>query len=247
MLQEERHQFILAQLGIHKKVHVEKLSRALKVSPDTVRRDLIELEKGGKLTRVHGGAIAIDFHQPFQPREVHAKKEKIEIARKALGLIRDGMTLLAGGGTVMLELARLFPERLKGTLFTVSPLVALEVAQRSSIDVILLAGRLSRDSYICTGASVISQLSEIRADLCLMGSNGFSLQDGITEQDWDVAQVKKAMLKAAEETALLCVTEKKDIVHRLQVCPVHAIHYLVTERPSTEKQFSRYRTYCKIL
>lgn len=247
MLQEERHQFILRQIGLHKKVHTEELARSLEVSADTVRRDLIELEKEGKLLRVHGGAIAVDFHTPFQPQEVYAKKEKIQIARKALTLIKDGMTLLVGGGTVMLELARMIPEHLRGTLFTVSPLVALEVTQRSSIDVILLAGRLSRDSYICTGASVISQLAEIRADLCMMGTNGFSLRDGITDHDWEVVQVKKAMLRSADKTALLCISEKKDIAHKLQVCPFHAIHYLVTELPSKEEVLSPYSAHCNIL
>jgi len=247
MLQEERHQFILEQVGLHKKVYTDALSRSLKVSTDTVRRDLIELEKEGRISRVHGGAIAVDFHYPFQPKEVYAKKEKIQIAKKAIALIKDGMTLLAGGGTVMLEVARLFPEKIEGTLFTVSPLVALEVAQRSSIDVILLAGRLSRNSYVCTGASVISQLSEIRADLCLMGTNGFSLKDGITDHDWEVVQVKKAMLRAAEKTALLSISEKKDIAHKLQVCPLHAIHFLVTERAPSDKLFSRYSAHCKVL
>jgi DeoR/GlpR family transcriptional regulator of sugar metabolism len=125
--------------------------------------------------------------------------------------------------------------------------VALEVAQRSTVDVILLAGRLSRNSYICTGASVISQLSEMRADLCLMGTNGFSLKDGITDYDWEVVQVKKAMLKAAEKTALLCISEKNGINHKLRVCPFHAIHYLVTERPPSEKQFSAFSSHCKVL
>jgi len=247
MLQEERHQFILEQIALRKKVHIDALSRSLKVSTDTVRRDLIELERAGKLSRVHGGAIAIDFHNPFQPKEVYAQKEKVQIAKKALTLVKDGMTVLAGGGTVMLEVARVFPENIKGTLFTVSPLVALEVAQRSSIDVILLAGRLSRNSYICTGASVISQLSGIRADLCLMGTNGFSIKDGVTDYDWEVVQVKKAMLRASEKTALLSIMEKKDIAHKLQVCPLHAIHFLVTERPPSDRVFSKYSTYCKLL
>lgn len=247
MLQEERHQYILNQINLHTKVHTEALGRSLKVSDDTVRRDLIALEKEGKLLRVHGGAISVDFQNPFLPAEVHAKKEKIQIARKAVTLIKDGMTLLTGGGTVMLEMARLLPADLKGTLFTVSPLVALEVAQRSAIEVILLAGRLSRNSYICTGASVISQLSEIRADLCLMGTNGFSLTHGITHFDWDVVQVMKAMLKNSDKTALLGLVERKDITHKLQICPFHAIDYLITERPPGSKQFDRYARHCKIL
>lgn len=247
MLQEERQKLILEQLSLHKKVRTAELTEMLKVSADTIRRDLIELENEGKLTRVHGGAIANDFHTPFQPQEVYAQKEKIEVAKKALTLIHDGMTLLAGGGTVMLELARMLPENLKGTLFTVSPLVALEVTQRSSIEVILLAGRLSRNSYICTGASVISQLSDITADLCLIGSNGFSLKAGITDDDWEVMQVKKAMINAAEKTALLCISERMEIMHNLRVCPLHAIHYLVTERPSSDKRLSKYKKFCRVM
>ena len=247
MFQEERHQFIVRELATRKKVHTDELSRALSVSVDTIRRDLIELEQAGKLSRVHGGAIAIDFHNPFQPEDVYAKKEKIVIAKKALALVKDGMTLLVGGGTVMLELARVIPDNLKGTLFTVSPLVALEVAQRSSIEVILIAGRLSRNAYICTGASVVKGLFEIRADLCLMGTNGFSVKDGITDHDWEVVQVKKAMVQSAERTALLSISEKKDVAHKLRVCAMHEIDYLITERPASDELFKGYNAHCRVL
>ena len=247
MLQEERHQYILGHLQKQKRALTEELTGLLKVSSDTIRRDLIQLESEGKLRRVHGGAISVDFDTPFQPKEVYAQKEKVQIARKALTLIKDGMTLLAGGGTVMLELARLLPEGLKGTFFTVSPLVALEVTQRSSVEVILLAGRLARNSYICTGASVVSQIADIKADLCLMGTNGFSVRNGITDHDWEVVQVKKAMIQSSERTALLSISEKKDVNHNLRVCPLHAIHYLVTELSPDDPRFSEYNGHCKVL
>ena len=247
MLQEERHQLILERLARSKKVHSEELSRLMDVSIDTVRRDLIELESNGKLLRVHGGAISVDFNTPFQPEEIYAQREKIQIAKKAMALIREGMTLLVGGGTVMLEVARLLPGDLKGTLFTVSPLVALEVAQRSSVDVILLAGRVARNSYICTGASVITQISEVKADLCLMGTNGFSLKDGVTDYDWEVVQVKKAMIRQSERTALLSLSEKQKTPHKLQVCPLHAVQYLITEREPSDPMFSEYYGHCKVL
>lgn len=230
-----------------KRVLTEELTRQLNVSADTIRRDLIQLEGEGKLRRVHGGAISVDFNTPFQPKNVYQQKEKVQIARKALNLVKDGMTLLGGGGTVMLELARLLPENLKGTLFTVSPLVALEVTQRSSIEVILLAGRLARNSYICTGASVVSQIAGIKADLCLIGTNGFSVRDGITDHDWEVVQVKKAMIQSSERTALLSISEKKDVAHKLRVCPIHAIHYLITELSSDDPRFAEYYGHCKVL
>lgn len=157
------------------------------------------------------------------------------------------MTILAGGGTVMLELARILPQNLTGTFFTVSPLVALEVAQRSSVEVILLAGKLSRHSYICTGSFVISQLTEIKADLCLIGTNGISIKDGVTDNDWEVAQVKKAMLKSSEESALLCISEKLETVQKIQVCRLKNLSYLCTEIESNHSKLKKYQDVVKIV
>lgn len=242
MLQEERQQFILQRINLHHKVLTSDLCQLLNVSLDTVRRDLTELERKGKLVKVHGGALSNMFHYPYQQPEVYAREEKIAIARKALSLIKEGMVILAGGGTVMLELARLFPENMKGTFFTVSPLVALEVTQRSTVEVILLGGRLARNSYICTGSSVVSQLAELRADLCLMGTNGISLKEGITDNDWEVVQVKKAMVRCSEATAILTISEKLGTAQRMQVCPISSIDNLITElRPEDErlKEFAK--------
>lgn len=147
----------------------------------------------------------------------------------------------------MLELARMIPPNLKGTFFTVSPLVALEVAQRSTIDVILLAGRVSRNTYICTGSSVISQLSELRVDICFIGTNGLSVQEGVTDNDWEVVQVKKAMVKSAEKTAVLSISEKLDTAQRMQVCPLTSIHCLITELNPTDNYLNVYKKYFNLL
>lgn len=247
MLQEERHSYIVQKINSHNKVVASELCQQLKVSLDTVRRDIKELEKKGKVIKVHGGAVSPHFHQPFQPQDVYARLEKKEIAKKALTIIKDGMTLLAGGGTVMLELARILPERLTGTFFTVSPLVALEVAQRSSIEVVLLGGRLARNSYICTGASVATAISEIQVDLCLLGTNGLSLNEGITDYDWEVAQVKKAIIKSAARSALLCISEKLETVQKVQVCKLGAIDYLVTELAIGDEKLGSYHNNCRVL
>lgn len=247
MLQEERQRFILQRINLHHKVLTSDLCQLLNVSLDTVRRDLTELERKGKLVKVHGGALSNMFHYPYQQPEVYAREEKIAIARKALSLIKDGMVILAGGGTVMLELARLFPENMKGTFFTVSPLVALEVTQRSTVEVILLGGRLARNSYICTGSSVVSQLAELRADLCLMGTNGIALKEGITDNDWEVVQVKKAMVRCAESTAVLTISEKLGTAQRMQVCPLSSIDCLVTELKPEDEKLSEFSKLFKVV
>ena len=247
MLREERQGYILNQIQLHSRVRTTDVCSALQVSLDTVRRDLTELEKEGKLRKGHGGAVSTLFHYPFQQTEIYARDKKQMIARKALQLIRDDMVLLLAGGTVMLELARMIPEDLKGTIFTVSPLVALEIAQRSTVEVLLLAGKVARNSYICTGSSVIRQLSEIHADLCFLGTNGLTVREGLTDHDWEVVQIKKSMLQSAKKTAVLSISEKIGSVQNLQVCNLMSIDYLVTELPDTDDLLKPFGNLCRIV
>lgn len=229
MLKEERQAFIVHQINLHNKVLSSDLSVQLNVSEDTIRRDLNELAENGKVLKVYGGALSKSFQYPFQENNIYARDAKKEIATKAVALIQNGMTVLAGGGTTLLEMARIIPESLQCTFFTISPLVALELAERTHADVILIGGKLSRNTNISIGSQVINQLSEIRVDLCLLGTNSLSVEDGVTDSDWEVVQIKKAMIRCSTKTAILSIAEKLNSVQKMKVCSLNAISYLVTD------------------
>ncbi|WP_242927865.1 DeoR/GlpR family DNA-binding transcription regulator [Pontibacter vulgaris] len=247
MLKEERQSFIIKQINIHNKVLSSDLSLKLNVSEDTVRRDLHELAESGKILKVHGGALSKSFHNPFQQIEVYAKESKKEIARKTIQLLQDGMTVLVGGGTTMIEVARMIPDTLKCTFFTVSPLVALELAERSNSTVILLGGQLSKNSHIMIGSQVVNQLSEIRVDLCILGTNSISLEDGLTDSDWEVVQVKKAMIRSSKKVAIMSIAEKLDSVQNMKVCDLNSIHYLITDIKPTDPSLKEYARIITVL
>ena len=59
MLQQERHNQILAKLNLEGQVIVKELSQAFNVTEDCIRKDLTALEKAGLLKRIHGGAIQV--------------------------------------------------------------------------------------------------------------------------------------------------------------------------------------------
>ncbi|MGV3505090.1 MAG: DeoR/GlpR family DNA-binding transcription regulator [Adhaeribacter sp.] len=240
MLKEERQAFIIKQINLHNKVLSSDLSVQLTVSEDTIRRDLNELAESGKILKVHGGALSKSFHYPFEKTEFYAKEAKKEIARKTLRLIQEDMTLLIGGGTTMIEVARMIPDSLNCTFFTVSPLVALELAEHSNTQVMLIGGQLSKSSHINIGAQVINQLSEIKVDLCLLGANAISLEEGITDSDWEVVQVKKAMIKAAQKTAIVSIAEKLNSIQKMKVCQLNAIHYLITDMNPEDQAVKAY-------
>lgn len=230
MLKEERQAFIMKQINLHNKVLSTDISAMLSISEDTVRRDLKEMAEEGKVLKVHGGAIGRSFHYPFdEGNSVYAQAAKKQIAEKTTKLLKNDMVILTGGGTTMIELAKVIPVNLRATFFTISPLVALQLVEHPNLTVITIGGQLSRSSHIHIGAAVINQLADIKVDLCLLGANGFSIQDGMTESDWEVVQVKRAMLRASKKMAILSIAEKLNSSQRMKVCDLNQINYLITE------------------
>ena len=60
MLTEQRFDIILKLLEEKKSVTVTELRELLDASESTVRRDITALDKAGKLTKVFGGAVALN-------------------------------------------------------------------------------------------------------------------------------------------------------------------------------------------
>lgn len=247
MLKEERQAYIIHQINLHNKVLSSDLSIQLNVSEDTIRRDLNELAENGQVIKVYGGALSKSFQFPFQDGNVYAKEGKKEIAQKALTLIQSGMAVLIGGGTTMIELARLIPSDIQCTFFTISPLVALELAEKDNIEVFLLGGKLSRNTNIVTGSQVINELSDLRVDLCLLGTNSLSIEEGITDSDWEVVQIKRAMIKCSKNLAILTINEKLNSNQKMRVAPLKEVTYLVTDLDPKDKILKEFANHVKVV
>lgn len=235
MLKKERQAYIIQQINIHNKVLSSDLSTHLNVSEDTVRRDLQELDEEGKLTKVHGGALSKSFHFTIENQNIYQHTEKKIIAHKAIELIKDGMLILLSGGTTIRELVKNLPYDLNATFITVSVPTALELLNHPNSEVIFLGNKLIKSAQMSVGAEVIQKLSEIKADLCFLGTNSIDIEHGITDLEWEIIEVKKAMIKAAHKTVSLAISEKLNSVQRLRVCPIEAVDILITElNPSEE-------------
>jgi DeoR/GlpR family transcriptional regulator of sugar metabolism len=241
MLKEERHKIILREINLHNKVLSNDLSELLIVSEDTIRRDLNELAELELVLKVHGGAMSKTFHYPFNGQnQVYALEAKQIIADKAIGLFRKDMLILIEGGTTIMEIAKKIPDHLQATFLTVSPQVALTLAKHENIDVIVIGGRLAKNANIHTGASVINELSNIKPDLCIIGTNGISVQGGLTDSDWEVVQVIKAMIRTSRKVAVVSIAEKFNTVQKIKIIDISGIDYLITELPPDSSVLSSY-------
>jgi DeoR/GlpR family transcriptional regulator of sugar metabolism len=230
MLKQERQAYILHQVNLHNQVLSASLGLDLNVSEDTVRRDLQELADNGKLIKVHGGALSLsfnDFHYPST--HVYAHPQKKLIARKAAALIHNDMFVLTTGGTTLIELARTLPKTLRATFVSGSLPVALEYSHHPHIEVIMIGDKVSKNSKITVGGEAIAKIKQIKADICFLGVNAIDAEQGITDNDWDVVQVKKAMIESAQKVICLTISEKINSCQPIHVCPIEKIDTLITE------------------
>lgn len=230
MLTAERRQEILSRLQRDGKVVASELVGALGVSEDTVRRDLRELAAAGHLLRVHGGALppppaAANFAQRLQV----APEAKAHLAQAALPLLEGANVLLLDGGTTALELARRLPPDRDCTVLTNAPPVAEALANHPRAEVVLIGGRLLKDSHVTVGAETVDTLRRVRADACVLGICSLHPELGVTATDHDEAHVKRAMVAASAEVIALATADKLRTAGPWVVAPLADLTYLVTD------------------
>ena len=229
MLKKERQEFILHQLNLHNKILCADLSNMMGVSDDTIRRDLQELAQEDKLIKVHGGALSKSFHTAFDRKMVYNLEDKHIIAQKTAALVQSGMYILTSGGTSILEFAKSLDPNLNATFFTCSLNAAIEFAHHPSIEVVMIGDKVSKDSMLTTGASAMQTIESIQADLCILGINSLDTQFGLSENDWEVVQIKKAMIKASKKTICIGISEKLNSQQKIKVANLDEIDILITE------------------
>ena len=241
MLKKERQSYILQQVNLHNKVLSSSLSIDINVSEDTIRRDLQELSEDGKLIKVHGGALSRSFSQVHVPSNgVYSQHQKKTIAQKAIALISNGMFVLTGGGTTIVEMARVLPAELKATFVSGSIAAILEYMDHPNIEVILIGDRVSKGSKITVGSEAISKIRQLKADICFLGTNAIDLQNGVTDIDWEVVQLKKAMIESSAKVVCLAISEKINTYQPIHICPVKKIDILITELDKDDKLLQPY-------
>ena len=231
----ERQAYILHQVNLHNKILSADITQQINVSDDTIRRDLQELAKDGKIIKVHGGALSPSYHNGHHStREIYAYTQKRIIAKKAASLIKNGMFVLTGGGTTIIELARALPPELHATFISGSIPALFEYSNHPNIEVIAIGDKVAKNSKITVGLEAVSKIKELKVDLCFLGVNAISLENGVSDNDWDVVKIKKAMVESSNRLVCLTISEKINSQQPIQVCDSKKIDTLITELPADD-------------
>ncbi len=230
LLTVERRQAILSALARDGKVLAARLVEELGVSEDTVRRDLRELAAQGLLHRVHGGALPpAPRSGSFAHRRDTHSEAKAALARAAVDILGDARVVFLDGSTTNLELARRLPPEPPRTILTNSPPVAAALAEHPTAEVLVIGGRLDKRAQATTGSAAVEFVRSVRADACVLGICALHPEVGATTEDFEEAQVKRAMAESAADVIALATSDKLRAGHPYLVAPVAHLTHLVAE------------------
>jgi len=228
---EQRKQAILTTLAAAGRVDVAAMSEQLAVTSETVRKDLIALERQGRLRRVHGGAIPLQklSFEPEVTARVEFAEEKRRIARAALAhLPRSGTILIDAGSTTAL-LAELIPPDRPLTAFTNTLPIALALAAKPHVTVYTLGGRVRNVTLAEVDAWAARTLGEINVDVAFLGTNGITADHGLTTPDPDEAAVKRAIVGCGHLVVALADASKFGVETAVRFAAPAEVDVVITD------------------
>jgi len=238
----ERRQQILELLKRDGKVVARDLAKELDVSIDTVRRDLNHLVQEGFVQRVHGGAmLASPPVEPILLRQGRNLEEKQAAAKKAAGLIRPGQIVFIDIGTTLDEMARVVDRGVRFTVVTRNLRLALIFAERTEAEVVLLGGQINRMDLASTGAPMLREIANIRADLCFLGLCGVHLEVGLTTRRLEEVELFRAMTQSSGAVIGVGTKEKIGTAGPFVIGSVTLLDYLAVAPELSEAEAAGFR------
>lgn len=207
MYAEERQLYILELARREGRVDAGMQAEQLGVSAETIRRDLTALERQGLLRRTHGGAIPIQrlgFDPMLTIRASAMVEEKTRIGQAAVNYLPAEGSVLLDAGSTTAALAEAMPTDRPLTVLTGALPTAMSLASKESLTVLMPGGVIRGRSLCLVGPWAERGLGEVCVDTAFIGTNGLSLERGLTTSDQSEAVTKQAMIKAARRVVLLC-------------------------------------------
>lgn len=213
MLTEERHEILLDAVNRRGSVRLNELCQLLQSSESTVRRDLCLLAEKGLLTKVRGGAMALNENLTSVEHNMDEKallyvQEKDAIAQYAAGLVVDGdFVFMDAGSTTEKMIAHLTAEHV--TFVTNAFLHARKLAQRG-YQVFVPAGEIKASTEAIVGTGCQMSLQNYNFTKCFMGVNGVSFSGGFSTPDLNEAGIKTTVMNRSQEIYVLADHSKFD-------------------------------------
>jgi DeoR family galactitol utilization operon repressor len=236
----ERERIILDTLAEKGSVAVQELARDLGLSEVTIRADLRTLEEKGWLNRTRGGAAAA-MHRDVLERQKKFQDEKNHIARRAAELVRDGDVIMIEAGTTTALIARYLAGKRDIHIVTNSTLVFAYARMNPLLQITMTGGEFRRSTESLVGPIALQTIGRLNVRLAFVGTDGFTLERGMTTHLMEGAEIVKAMKAHAETTVLTADSSKYGRIGFSGVLPLSAMDLIITDVNLGDEAFRELR------
>lgn len=225
-----RHQNIINLVNGGHGMSINAMAETLGVSTETVRRDLVMLERDGALKRVYGGAIPSDRTAPLSERVMMERPEKQAIGRKVASLIKADQWIFMTGGSSALAAAEAMRDGPTVSVMTNMPAIgeALDAGKRHKV--YFTGGEYDASSKMLLGDEVFDALRNCSFDLSIVGVYGVDEEFGLVEESRHNMRLKTQIVRQSRDAIYLADHTKIGAPARFQSIPFSEIGTFVTDK-----------------
>jgi len=227
----------LAQLIMLKgSISVKELANEFNVSTETIRKDLISLEKDNIINKSHGGATIsssyVESH--FDIKLLKNADIKAKLAQKAVEMIPEKGIVILDTGTTVLQIAKLLNLRDDLVIIT-SSLIVAQALENTKNQLLVTGGQLRKKSMSFVGCWAVNAIGSIKADIAFMGCDGFH-EDGPCSRSYRELDVKQQILKNSKEIILVSDSSKFSTNGLYRFATFNQITHLITDTNIKDEQ-----------
>lgn len=231
MLAEQRQSLIIAMVNQRGSVSITEMQRKLKVSRETIRRDLVLLSDRQALRKTHGGALSLERSEPeIALREVINVDVKRSIGRRAASLVPDGASVILAGGSTVQAVANSLLARHGLIIFTNSIGGCRKLAGHNKNRVHVLGGELDAINGATLGRDTTSMLGHYFADFVFIGAGAISPTGWLMDYSREEGELHSLMLQSARTAVVVADHSKFNRYAPVRVDNFEKVTHLVTDK-----------------
>ncbi len=231
MLAEQRQSMILSMVNQRGSLSITEIQRKLKVSRETVRRDIMLLADRQALRKTHGGALSLERTEPeIAVREVINAEGKRAIGRLAASLVPDGATVFLASGSTVQSVADALQSHQGLTVFTNSIFNCMKLMGRNKNRVFMLGGEVQALNGAALGRDATSMLTHYFADFLFLGAGAISPAGWLMDYTREESELNSQMLLSARTAVVVADHSKFNRFAPVRVENFEKVTHLVTDR-----------------